>query len=130
MHCRHDLAIGEYEICSQILGGLQPTHNPIVDPPLARKYHSAPPSSAASERLFSTSKQVLKPKGLRLLPTNVEASVFLKKNLVAFQGSDEKAPDDFIEPNSLDCPESVMGNEDGAESDVSDIEISSDEEED
>ena len=96
---------------------------------IARKYHSAPPSSAAPERLFSTARHVLKPTRLRLLPTNVEASLFLKKNLVAFPGSDhQKAPDDFTEPNSLDCPSAVLG-EDGADSEVSDIEISSDEEE-
>ena len=95
---------------------------------IARKYHSAPPSSAAPERLFSTARHVLKPTRLRLLPTNVEASLFLKKNLVAFPGSDhQKAPDDFTEPNSLDCPSAELG-EDGADSEASDIEISSDEE--
>ena len=98
---------------------------------IARKYHSAPPSSAAPERLFSTAKHVLKPTRLRLLPTNVEASLFLKKNLVAFPGSDhQKAPppDDFTEPNSLGCPSAVLG-EDATDSEGSDIEISSEEDE-
>ena len=85
---------------------------------ITRKYYSAPPSSAAPERLFSTARHVLKPTRLRLLPTNVEASLFLKKNLVAFPGSDhQNAPDDFTEPNSLDCPSAVLG-EDGAESEL------------
>ena len=100
---------------------------------LARKYHSAPPSSAAPERLFSTAKQVLKPTRLNLKPVNLEASLFLKRNLTAFGYSTdfEACPQDFKLPNSSTepPPDNVLDDiELDNESENSDINISSDEE--
>lgn len=97
---------------------------------IARKYHSAPPSSAAPERLFSTARQVLKPTRQSLKPANFEANLFLKKNLAALNYSTEfsTCPDDFIAPNSsiTPPPENVFPAE--YDSEDSDIVISSDEE--
>lgn len=106
--------------------------NKMLFPNLAdtsRKYHSAPPSSAAPERLFSIARQVLKPTRLNLKPANVEANLFLKHNLRAFgYGTDfEACPDEFIARNSafMPPPDTAVLPEDDSE--CSDIEVSSDE---
>lgn len=55
-----------------------------VWPPLAHlacKYLSIPPSSVASERLFSSAADIISPERNRLLPENAEILLFLKKNL-------------------------------------------------
>ena len=55
-----------------------------VWPPLAHlacKYLSIPPSSAASERLFSSAADIISSERNRLLPENAEILLFLKKNL-------------------------------------------------
>ena len=48
---------------------------------LACKYLSIPPSSVASERLFSSAADVLSPERNRMLPEKAEMLLFLKKNL-------------------------------------------------
>ena len=79
---------------------------------MAKKYHSAPPSSAAPERLFSTAKHVLKPTRLAMKPQKVEASIFMKKNLASSTSAEfEAAPEAFVEPNLLECSSYVMGSE-------------------
>ncbi len=70
---------------------------------LARKYHSAPPGSAAPERLFSAAKQILKPTRLNMKPVNLESNLFLKLNFELFDKY-EKCPDEFTAPNSVDLP--------------------------
>ena len=53
---------------------------------LVRRFHSCPPGSAASERLFSTAKDVAGTKRLRLKPENLECLLFLKYNLRSLNG--------------------------------------------
>ena len=48
---------------------------------LACKYLSIPPSSAASERLFSSAGDIVSPERNRILPEKAEMLLFLKKNL-------------------------------------------------
>ena len=48
---------------------------------LACKYFSIPPSSVASEHLFSSAADVLPPERNRMLPEKAEMFLFLKKNL-------------------------------------------------
>ena len=52
---------------------------PLAD--LATKYLSIPPSSAASERLFSSAADVISQERNRLLPEKAEMLLFLKKNM-------------------------------------------------
>lgn len=52
---------------------------PLAD--LACKYLSIPPSSAASERLFSSAADVTSQERNRLLPEKAEMLLFLKKNM-------------------------------------------------
>ena len=47
---------------------------------VARRYHAIPASSAASERLFSTTGQLVDKRRSRLLPERVESLVFLNRN--------------------------------------------------
>ena len=49
---------------------------------LACKYLSIPPSSAASERLFSSAADVISQEQNRILPEKAEMLLFLKKNLL------------------------------------------------
>ena len=53
---------------------------PLAD--LASKYLSIPPSSAASERLFSSAADVISQERNRLLPEKAEMLLFLKKNML------------------------------------------------
>ena len=53
---------------------------------LARRFHCAPPGSAASECAFNTAKDVLVTKRLSLKPANFESLMFLKYNLRALSG--------------------------------------------
>ena len=53
---------------------------------LACKYLSIPPSSAASERLFSSAADVISQEQNRILPEKAEMLLFLKKNLI-YNGS-------------------------------------------
>ena len=85
---------------------------------LAHKYHSAPPGSAAPERLFSTAKQILEPTRLTMKPVNLESNLFDKY---------ESCPDGFTAPNSADIPCSEYGPVDDDDSDLSDICITDDE---
>ena len=48
---------------------------------LASKYLGIPPSSAASERLFSSTSDIVSTERNRLLPEKVEMLLFNKKNL-------------------------------------------------
>jgi len=48
---------------------------------LAKKYLAPPPSSVASERLFSTAGDVLTDNRNRLLPERAEELIFLKVNM-------------------------------------------------
>ena len=94
----------------------------------SRKYLSAPASSAAPERLFSTAGHVLKSNRLSLKPTNFEGCLFLKKNIGTFGDDFGPCPDEFVAPNKEDCPPSELCNEDDSDSECSDIVISSDDE--
>ena len=49
---------------------------------LAAQYMAAPPTSVASERLFSTAGDVLSDSRSRLLPDKAEHLIFLKINLL------------------------------------------------
>lgn len=49
--------------------------------PMVLKYLSAPPSSVASERLFSAAGQVYADNRSKLLPSNAEKLIFIMKNL-------------------------------------------------
>ena len=67
---------------------------------IARKYLSAPPSSAASEREFKMTKNIQTNKRWRLLLKNLETLLFLKYNLRAVgYRTDLRIP-----PNEFCCP--------------------------
>ena len=55
------------------------TSFPIISK-LARKYLAIPASTALSERVFSTAKNILQKKRWRLLPNRLSICIFLKKN--------------------------------------------------
>ena len=76
---------------------------------LARKYHSPPPGSAASERFFSQAKLTLTNRH-NLKPKNVEMNLFLKYNVRALGYPNKYAtvPEDFIPPNSSELPEAQL----------------------
>ena len=78
---------------------------------LARRYLCPPPGSAASERLFSTGKNVLGTKRLSLKPDNMEANLFLKYNIRAlgYKTDLPRVTDDFVAPNEGNLPEAVVG---------------------
>ena len=100
---------------------------------LARRYLCSPPGSAASERLFSKAKNVLKLTRPSMKPANMEMNLFLK---LALRSIDHQldlcdAPESFIAPNSSILPNAnVSAEEQISQSDCSDIEISSDEDDD
>ena len=94
----------------------------------SRKYLSAPASSAAPERLFSTAGHILKLNRLSLKPTNFEGCLFLKKNIGTFGDDFGPCPNEFEAPNKEDCPPSELCTEDYSDSECSDIVISSDDE--
>ena len=51
---------------------------------LAKEYLAVPASSAPSERVFSTSKNIQQKKRWRLLPSRLEEIIFLKHNQAVF----------------------------------------------
>ena len=54
---------------------------------LARKYLAPPPTSVASERLFSTAGDIYDEKRNRLAPERAEALMFVKKNFPLIGGN-------------------------------------------
>lgn len=90
---------------------------------LARRYLCPPPGSAASERLFSTGKNVLGTKRLSLKPDNMEANLFLKYNIRAlgYKTDLPRVTDDFVAPNEGNLPEAVVG--EVHDDETSDVEI-------
>ena len=74
---------------------------------LARRYLSCPPGSAASERLFSQAKHVLRDTRLSMLPDNMEMNIFLKKALYSLDYPKvfPEIPEGFCPPNSAKLPE-------------------------
>ena len=75
---------------------------------MARRYLSAaPPGSAASERLFSTGKNLLGTTRLSLTPTNMEANLFLKYNIRAlgYKTNFPVVSESWESPNSKILPE-------------------------
>ena len=93
---------------------------------LARKYHSAPPGSAAPDRLFSTATLILKLTRLNTKPVNLESNLFLKRNFEMFVKY-VSCPDGFTAPYSADIPSSEYGPVDDDDSDLSDLCITDDE---
>ena len=91
---------------------------------LVRRFHSCPPGSAASERLFSTAKDVAGTKRLRLKPENLECLLFLKYNLRSLNGEKRAPPEDFEAPNSRILPTPVLSESRHSEEETSDIDIS------
>ena len=77
---------------------------------MARRYLSAPPGSAASERLFSTAKNVLGITRLSLTPTNMEANLFLKYNIRAlgYKTNFPAVSETWESPNKI-LPEVMIG---------------------
>ena len=74
-----------------------------------RRYHSAPAGSAASERIFSSGRNVLGLRRLRLKSQNMELLLFLKYNFRAFCHGDLKSPPkDFKPPNQSSLPNSLV----------------------
>ena len=76
---------------------------------LARKYLSPPLGSAASERLYSVGKNVLKTTRLRLKPENMEANLFLKYNIRAlgYRTDFPNVADNWEAPNQSCLPDAV-----------------------
>lgn len=76
---------------------------------MVRKYHSPPPGSAASERMFSTGKNVLGTKRLNLKPENMEANLFLKYNIRAlgYKINLPSLPTDYVAPNDGNLPDAM-----------------------
>ena len=74
---------------------------------MASRYLSAPAGSAASERLFSTGKNVLGTTRLSLTPTNMEANLFLKYNIRAlgYKTDFPSVEETWESPNSKILPE-------------------------
>jgi len=74
---------------------------------LARVYLSVPAGSAASERMFSTGKNVLGTTRLSLTPSNMEANLFLKYNIRALGYKTNFSPvaEEWVSPNSKILPE-------------------------
>ena len=54
---------------------------------LARKYMAPPPTSVASERLFSTAGDIYHEKRNRLAPERAESLIFVKKNFSLIDGN-------------------------------------------
>ena len=94
---------------------------------LVRWYHSPPPSSAPSDWLFSTAKDVLG----STRPKNFESLLFLKSNLRTLRGQKRSPPDDFTPPNSCQLPPHVVDERfiDQDDDENSDIDISYDDDE-
>ena len=92
---------------------------------LVRRFHSCPPGSAASERLFSTAKNVAGTKRLSLKPENLERLLFLKFNLRSLNGEKRTPTTDFEAPNSHVLSPPVISDT-IPDDETSDIEIVSD----
>ena len=69
-----------------------PTYHELSE--LTRRFLCTPPGSAASERVFSKTKHVLKDTKLRMTPAHLEMNLFLKLALRSFD-----YPADFKEPS-------------------------------
>ena len=91
---------------------------------LVRRFHCCPPGSAASERMFSTAKDVAGSKRLRLKPENLECLLFLKFNMNSLNGEKRTPVEDFVAPNSRILPTPVMTESRQSEDETSGIDIS------
>lgn len=95
---------------------------------MVRQYLCPPPGSAASERMFSTGKNVLGTNRLRLKPVNMEANLFLKYNIRALGYKTVLPPlsKEYVAPNDGNLPEAVATEDVETEEDPA-ISISDDE---
>ena len=96
---------------------------------MVRKYHSPPPGSASTERLFSSAKHVLGQTRLAMKPENIEQNLFLKYGLRACgYGRLSDVPNDFVAPNVKPVPKPIVADSVDEDIDV-EVDISSDESE-